>query len=200
MDSRIIIQQATLVNEGEQYQASVLIENGRIEHIKRDGLILAPHAQVVEAQGQWLLPGVIDDHVHMREPGLTHKATMESETRAAAAGGVTSVMDMPNVVPQTTTLELLEQRYALGAEHCHVNYAFYMGATHDNLVEIKQLDPTTVPGVKLFMGSSTGNMLVDDEVTLRGIFSHCPTLLMAHCEDTNRINQRMAEAQTRRRP
>jgi dihydroorotase len=197
LDSRIIIQQATLVNEGEQYQASVLIENGRIEHIKRDGLILAPYAQVVEAQGQWLLPGVIDDHVHMREPGLTHKATMESETRAAAAGGVTSVMDMPNVVPQTTTLELLEQRYALGAEHCHVNYAFYMGATHDNLVEIKQLDPTTVPGVKLFMGSSTGNMLVDDEVTLRGIFSHCPTLLMAHCEDTNRINQRMAEAQTR---
>ncbi|MCR5433287.1 MAG: dihydroorotase [Bacteroidaceae bacterium] len=197
MDSRIVIQQATLVNEGEQYQASVLIENGRIERIKRDGLVLVPNAKVIEAQGLFLLPGVIDDHVHMREPGLTHKATMESETRAAAAGGVTSVMDMPNVVPQTTTIELLEQRYAMGAERCHVNYAFYLGATHDNLEEIKQLDPTNVPGVKLFMGSSTGNMLVDDEETLRSIFSHCPTLLMTHCEDTSRINQRMAEAQAR---
>ena len=177
MDSRIVIQQATLVNEGEQYQASVLIENGRIERIKRDGLILVPNAKVIEAQGLFLLPGVIDDHVHMREPGLTHKATMESETRAAAAGGVTSVMDMPNVVPQTTTLELLEQRYAMGAERCRVNYAFYLGATHDNLDEIKQLDPTNVPGVKLFMGSSTGNMLVDDEETLRSIFSHCPLKL-----------------------
>ena len=180
MDSRIVIQQATLVNEGEQYQASVLIENGRIERIKRDGLILVPNAKVIEAQGLFLLPGVIDDHVHMREPGLTHKATMESETRAAAAGDVTSVMDMPNVVPQTTTIELLEQRYALGAERCHVNYAFYLGATHDNLDEIKQLDPTNVPGVKLFMGSSTGNMLVDDEKTLRSIFSHCPTLLLKY--------------------
>lgn len=197
MNNRIIIQQATLVNEGEQYPASVLIENGRIECVKRDGLIVVPNAQVVDAQGLWLLPGVIDDHVHMREPGLTHKATMESETLAAAAGGVTSVLDMPNVVPQTTTLKLLDERYAMAAERCHVNYAFYLGATHDNLEEIKRLDPTIVPGVKLFMGSSTGNMLVDDEETLHSIFSHCPTLLMTHCEDTTRINQRMVEAQAR---
>ena len=129
----------------------------------------------------------------MREPGLTHKATMESETRAAARGGVTTVLDMPNVVPQTTTLQLLKERYALAEGKCHVNYGFYLGATNDNLEEIKRLDPTECPGVKLFMGSSTGGMLVDKEEQLRQIFRSSPTLIMTHCEDTARINANMAE-------
>ena len=135
-----------------------------------------------------MLPGIIDGHVHMREPGLTHKATMESETRAAARGGVTTVLDMPNVVPQTTTLELLKERYALAEGKFHVNYGFYLGATNDNLEEIKRLDPAWCPGVKLFMGSSTGNMLVDKEDALRSIFRYSPSLIVAHCEDTSIIN------------
>ena len=194
---RFIIKGATIVNEGEQFGGSLLVSDGKIDRIERGRDISVPDVMTVDATGCLLIPGVIDDHVHMREPGLTHKATMDSETAAAAAGGVTSVMDMPNVVPQTTTLKLLEQRYAMGAEHCHVNYAFYLGATHDNLEEIKRVDTSTVPGIKLFMGSSTGNMLVDDEATLREIFTHSPALLMTHCEDTARINQQMAEAQIR---
>ena len=124
----------------------------------------------------------------MRDPGLTHKATMESETRAAARGGVTTVLDMPNVVPQTTTLQILKERYALADGRCHVNYGFYLGATNDNLEEIKRLDTSVCPGVKLFMGSSTGNMLVDREEVLHRIFRDSPTLIVAHCEDTARIN------------
>ena len=128
----------------------------------------------------------------MREPGLTHKATMESETRAAARGGVTTVLDMPNVVPQTTTLKLLRERYALAEHQCHVNYGFYLGATNDNLEEIERIDPSSCPGVKLFMGSSTGGMLVDREERLRQIFRQSPTLIMTHCEDTARINVNIA--------
>ena len=131
----------------------------------------------------------------MREPGLTHKATMDSETCAAAAGGVTTVMDMPNTIPQTTTIQTWQEKMQIGAQHCHVNYAFYLGATNDNLEEIRRVDATRVPGIKLFMGSSTGNMLVDDEETLRQIFRQSPTLVMTHCEDTRRINRRMAEMQ-----
>ncbi len=131
----------------------------------------------------------------MREPGLTHKATMESETRAAARGGVTTVLDMPNVVPQTTTLQLLKERYAIAEGQCHVNYGFYLGATNDNLEEIKRLDPTLCPGVKLFMGSSTGGMLVDREEKLRQIFRHSPTLVMTHCEDTERIKENLDRIQ-----
>lgn len=197
MSNRIVIQNASLVNEGNEFQGSVLIEDGRIDSVKRDGLIVAPHALEVDAAGMWLMPGVIDDHVHMRDPGLTHKATMDSETAAAAAGGVTSVMDMPNVLPPTTTLELLEERRRLGALNCHVNYAYYLGATRDNADEICRLDPTLVPGVKVFMGSSTGDMLVDDEEALRRIFADSPVMVMAHCEDAARIDQRMAEAVAR---
>ncbi len=192
---RTIIQQATIVNEGKSFIGSVCIEQGKIARISTEP-ILDGQAEIVDGRGYYLLPGVIDDHVHMREPGLTHKATMDTETCAAAAGGVTTVMDMPNVVPQTTTIDLLEQRYALAAEKCHVNYAFYLGATNDNLKEIRAVDPSSIPGVKLFMGSSTGRMLVDDEQQLRDIFHYCPTLLMTHCEDTSRINQRMQEIQT----
>ena len=190
---KTIIQGATILNEGERFEGSLLIGGGIIEHIERGGTIHLPGARIVEARGAMLLPGVIDDHVHMREPGLTHKATMESETSAAAAGGVTSVMDMPNTVPQTTTQSVWQEKMKLGAAHCHVNYAFYLGATHDNLEEIRRVDATRVPGVKLFMGSSTGNMLVDDEESLRNIFRFSPTLVMTHCEDTHRIESRMAE-------
>lgn len=192
----MIINNATIVNEGERFTGSLIVENGVISDIVRGSLTSESH-EVVDATGCYLLPGVIDDHVHMRDPGLTHKADMDTETRAAAAGGVTTVLDMPNVKPATTTLALLEERYAQAAEKCHVNYGFYLGATNDNLQEICHLDTSLVPGVKLFMGSSTGNMLVDDEQALRDIFTSCPTLIMTHCEDTLRINQRMAEAQVR---
>lgn len=190
----MIIRNATIVNEGERFTGSLVVKDGLIADILRD-TELPTDDEVIDATGLYLLPGVIDDHVHMREPGLTQKADMDTETRAAAAGGVTSVMDMPNVKPQTTSLELLEERYRLGAQKCHVNFGFYLGATSDNLEDIKQVDVTRVPGVKLFMGSSTGNMLVDDEKALRDIFASCPTLLMTHCEDTDRINRRMKEAQ-----
>ena len=184
-----VIKNVTVVNEGERYQASVRIEDGRIAEIKKTS-----SASFESGEEEFiLLPGIIDEHVHMREPGLTHKATMESETRAAARGGVTTVLDMPNVVPKTTTLQLLKERYALAEGKCHVNYGFYLGATNDNLEEIKRLDPTECPGVKLFMGSSTGGMLVDKEEQLRQIFRSSPTLIMTHCEDTARINANMAE-------
>ena len=192
---KTVIRHATILNEGERYEASLLIGAGIIEHIEREGDISLPGAEVVDARGCLLIPGVIDDHVHMREPGLTHKATMDSETCAAAAGGVTTVMDMPNTIPQTTTIQTWQEKMQIGAQHCHVNYAFYLGATNDNLEEIRQVDATRVPGIKLFMGSSTGNMLVDDEETLRRIFRQSPTLVMTHCEDTGRINRRMAEMQ-----
>ena len=188
------IEGVTIVNEGECYQASVLVEDGKIAGITRSETLPSPRGRTGDeasrsgAEGEaYLLPGIIDGHVHMRDPGLTHKATMESETRAAARGGVTTVLDMPNVVPQTTTLQLLKERYALAEGRCHVNYGFYLGATNDNLEEIKRLDPSVCPGVKLFMGSSTGNMLVDREEVLHRIFRESPTLIMAHCEDTERI-------------
>lgn len=193
-DRRIIIQNATIINEGRRYQASVLVENERIAEIVENGEVsVIDGDEIVDATGMLLLPGVIDGHVHMREPGLTHKATMESETRAAARGGVTTVLDMPNVIPQTTSLQLLQERYALAEHKCHVNYGFYLGATNDNIEEIKCLNPAECPGVKLFMGSSTGGMLVDREENLRQIFRNSPTLIMTHCEDTNRINANMAE-------
>lgn len=191
----MIIQHATIVNEGERFVGAVQIKDGFIERIDRGGEIYDDDEETIDAEGAFLLPGVIDDHVHMREPGMTHKADMESETRAAAAGGVTSVLDMPNVVPQTVTIPLLKERYDRAATQCHVNYGFYLGATNDNLQEIVRVDPTLVPGVKIFMGSSTGNMLVDKVEQLERIFAQCPTLLMAHCEDTLRINQRMAETE-----
>ena len=197
-----IIPNVTVVNEGECFQADVRVEDGRIAEISEERRVKSEELkQLLGAESNsdsslftlrsslFLLPGVIDGHVHMREPGLTHKATMESETRAAARGGVTTVLDMPNVIPQTTTLQLLQERYALAEGQCHVNYGFYLGATNDNLEEIKRLDPTLCPGVKLFMGSSTGGMLVDREEVLRRIFCESPTLIMTHCEDTARIKK-----------
>lgn len=185
------IKDVVVVNEGESFLGSVRVEDGVITKITTSSKELE---EKDFKEKLFLLPGIIDDHVHMRDPGLTHKADMDTETCAAAAGGVTTVLDMPNVSPQTTTLSLLEERYKIAARKCHVNYGFFLGATNDNLQEIRNVDVHRVPGVKLFMGSSTGNMLVDKEEALRNIFRHCPTLLMTHCEDTNRINQRMAEA------
>ncbi len=192
---RTLIKNATIVNEGKEVCASLLIENDIIREVIIEGMSEDVSAdKTIDAAGMLLLPGVIDDHVHMRDPGLTHKADMKSETQAAAAGGVTSVMDMPNVVPQTTTIALWEEKMKYAAQTCCVNYAFYLGATNDNIEEIKAIDPTRIPALKLFMGSSTGGMLVDKEEPLRRIFSECPTLIMTHCEDTDRINKRMAEA------
>ncbi|MBR6170939.1 MAG: dihydroorotase [Bacteroidaceae bacterium] len=185
------IKDVVVVNEGERFLGSVRVEDGVITKITTSSKELE---EKDFKEKLFLLPGIIDDHVHMRDPGLTHKADMDTETCAAAAGGVTTVLDMPNVSPQTTTLSLLEERYKIAARKCHVNYGFFLGATNDNLQEIRNVDVHRVPGVKLFMGSSTGNMLVDKEEALRNIFRHCPTLLMTHCENTNRINQRMAEA------
>lgn len=186
-DCRTVIENVTVVNEGERYRATVVIENDRIAEVERLSACDDAPAEML------LLPGIIDGHVHMREPGLTHKATMESETRAAARGGVTTVLDMPNVVPQTTSLQLLQERYNLAQQKCHVNYAFYLGASNNNLDDIRNLDTAECPGVKLFMGSSTGGMLVEKEEKLRSIFHSSPSLIMAHCEDTARINAKMAE-------
>lgn len=186
-DCRTVIENVTVVNEGERYRATVVIENDRIAEVERLSAYDDAAAEML------LLPGIIDGHVHMREPGLTHKATMESETRAAARGGVTTVLDMPNVVPQTTSLQLLQERYNLAQQQCHVNYGFYLGASNNNLDDIRNLDAAECPGVKLFMGSSTGGMLVEKEEKLRSIFHSSPSLIMAHCEDTARINAKMAE-------
>lgn len=186
-DCRTVIENVTVVNEGERYRATVVIENDRIAEVERLSACDDAAAEML------LLPGIIDGHVHMREPGLTHKASMESETRAAARGGVTTVLDMPNVVPQTTSLQLLQERYNLAQQKCHVNYGFYLGASNNNLDDIRNLDAAECPGVKLFMGSSTGGMLVEKEEKLRSIFHSSPSLIMAHCEDTARINAKMAE-------
>lgn len=194
--SNYLITNAILINEGVQTKGALLVRDERIEAIIPQGSPLPQADEVIDAQGAYLLPGVIDDHVHFRDPGLTHKADIAHESRAAAAGGVTSVLDMPNVVPQTTTLEAWNERQQLGARESRINYAYYLGATNDNLDEILQMDTTQIPAVKLFMGSSTGNMLVDREEALRALFQQCPTLIMTHCEDTTRINARMAEAKT----
>ena len=194
---KTVIENATIVNEEQSFKGSLLIEDDRIADIAPGREICAAGAVRVDAEGMLLMPGVIDDHVHFREPGLTRKATMHTESMAAAAGGVTSVLDMPNVVPQTVTNELLRERQELGLREMHVNHAFFLGATNDNLEEVKRLDTERCPGVKLFMGSSTGNMLVDREETLRRLFGESPTLIMAHCEDTARINRRIEEYKAR---
>ena len=190
-----LIRDAVIVNEGKRQNGSMLIDGEQIAAILPAGTALPEADRVIDAQGALLLPGIIDDHVHLREPGLTHKADTAGESRAALAGGVTGLMDMPNVVPQTTTNALWAERMAIGARECRTNYAYYLGATNDNIEEIKAVDRRRVPAIKLFMGSSTGNMLVDDEQALRQIFSQSPLPIMAHCEDTGRINQRMKEAQ-----
>jgi len=181
----ILIVQATIVNEGQQWVGDVLVKEGRIVEIAEH--IVAEADQVIDAKGLMLLPGMIDDQVHFRDPGLTAKGDIASESKAAIAGGTTTFMDMPNVKPTTTTIENLEAKYQIGAEKAWSNYSFYFGATNDNLDELKQVNPRNVCGVKVFMGASTGNMLVDREQALRDIFTHSPTLITTHCEDTPMI-------------
>jgi dihydroorotase len=193
---RKLIIGGTLVNEGKIQKASILIENGSISAILPAGQHPdASFDETVDASGCFVLPGIIDDHVHFREPGLTEKADIDTESRAAAAGGVTTYFDMPNCVPQTTSLEALEDKFRLAATKSHVNYSFFFGATNDNTQLFAQLPADRIPGIKLFMGSSTGNMLVDGDEALRRVFSSAaPLPLMAHCEDTDIINRNMAEA------
>ena len=197
MMKKTIINNATIVNNGESHVGSLLVNGDRIERIVMGGVI-EPEGEgymVVDATGMYLLPGVIDDHVHFREPGMTAKADMHTESMAAAAGGVTSVLDMPNVVPQTTTVANWCERMEIAKGRMHVNYAFFLGATNDNLDEIMAMPSEEYPGVKLFMGSSTGNMLVDRREMLEGLFAKSPKLIMSHCEDTARINANMKRAQ-----
>lgn len=188
-----LIRGGTLVNEGRIFKADILIENDRIARIAPE----IPEnecgqADITEAAGSYVIPGIIDDQVHFREPGLTRKGDIAEGSRAAAAGGITSFMDMPNVVPPTTTLRLLEEKQAIAARTSAVNYSFYLGATSDNLPEIRRADPRTTCGIKVFMGSSTGNMLVDRPETLERIFGESPLLIAAHCEDTPTIEQNLA--------
>ncbi len=185
-----------VVNEGTTKVASIVIDNDIITDIAEgNNAPRGNYEQIVDATGCFVLPGVIDDHVHFRDPGLTQKADMESESRAAAYGGVTSYFDMPNTKPQTTTVEALNDKYADAARKSHVNYGFFIGATNDNLDTVCSVDPHRVPGIKLFMGSSTGNMLVDKRDVLRQLFACAKLPIMAHCEDTDIINRNMAEAQ-----
>ena len=194
---KTLISHATIVNEGRAYNGSLVIEDERITDIIEHTAPQGQFDETVDALGCFVFPGVIDDHVHFREPGLTQKADIESESRAAAYGGVTSYFDMPNTIPQTTTLQALEEKYLLAKEKSHVNYSFFFGATNDNTSLFPQLDIHRIPGIKLFMGSSTGNMLVDRRSVLEEIFRTAPLPVMTHCEDTGIINRNMAEAKVR---
>ncbi len=187
--SSLLIKSAHIVNEGTIKVADVYIKNGRIEKIAQELNIIAD--QEINAEGLHLLPGLIDDQVHFREPGLTYKADIWHESRAAVAGGTTSFMEMPNTVPNTLTQELLQDKYDIGAQKSLANYSFFMGAANDNLEEVLKTNPRDVCGVKVFMGSSTGNMLVDNERALENIFANSPTLVATHCEDESTIRANM---------
>ena len=192
---RLLIKGGHIVNEGRTLDGYIVIEDGQISEISQlSSLNSQLYDEVIDATGCYVLPGIIDDHVHFREPGLTDKADIDTESRAAAAGGVTSYFDMPNCNPQTTTLEALEEKFTIAREKSHVNYSFFFGATNDNADIFAKLPADRIPGVKLFMGSSTGNMLVDKQQALERIFKTCQLPLMAHCEDTDIINRNMAEA------
>jgi dihydroorotase len=185
-----LIKGATIINEGKQIIADLHIKNQRIEKIGNN--LQATNAIEINAEGKYLLPGFIDDQVHFREPGLTHKAEIYTEAKAAVAGGITSYMEMPNTVPNTLTQELLADKYVIGSKKSLANYSFYMGASNDNLGEVLKTDIKNVCGIKIFMGSSTGNMLVDNEKTLEGIFSNSPTLIATHCEDEATVQKNLA--------
>ncbi len=188
--SSILIKSAQIVNEGTTITADVYINHGRIEMIAET--ITHQADRVIDAKGLHLLPGLIDDQVHFREPGLTYKADIWHESRAAVAGGTTSFMEMPNTVPNTLTQKLLQDKYEIAAEKSLANYSFFMGAANDNLSEVLKTNPRDVCGIKIFMGSSTGNMLVDNEDTLEKIFKEAPTLIAVHCEDEATIKQNLA--------
>lgn len=190
--SSIIIRNATIINEGKREKTHVFIKNGLIHKIGIEaGNQIAD--TTIDAEGLWLMPGMIDDQVHFREPGLTHKADIQSESRAAATGGITTFMEMPNTKPQTLTQELLERKYQRAREVSAVNFSFFMGASNDNFEEVMKTDPNRVCGVKIFMGSSTGNMLVDNSATLEKLFSNVSMLIATHCEKEEIIRKNLAE-------
>ena len=193
---RKLIKGGIIVNEGRSYQGDLIINNSLIEAVVEGETSRSDYDEVIDATGCFVLPGIIDEHVHFREPGLTSKADIESESRAAAYGGVTSYFDMPNTVPQTTSMESLEDKFERASRESHVNYSFFYGATNENVEEFQQLDVHRIPGIKLFMGASTGNMLVDRKESLERIFKSAADLdlpVMTHCEDTNLINENMAK-------
>lgn len=194
--NRILIKNARIVNEGAIFEGDLLIEDKIIKEIA-ESISAKPDVNIIDAEGNFLIPGAIDDQVHFREPGLTHKGTIETESRAAVAGGITSFIEQPNTIPNAVTQELLEDKYIRAAEVSYANYSFMMGGTNDNLEEILKTNPKNVAGVKLFLGSSTGNMLVDDEAVLEKIFSGTKMLIAVHCEDEttikNNLEKYMAE-------
>ena len=192
---KTLIYGATIVNEGRSFKGCITLENDLIASLTEGEAVPEGHFDLrLNAKDCVVMPGVIDDHVHFREPGLTAKADIESESRAAAYGGVTTFFEMPNTLPQTTTLDALNQKLELAQGKSHVNYSFFFGATNQNAHLFERLDPKRVPGIKLFMGASTGNMLVDRLETLENIFKNAPLPIMTHCEDTQLVNQNMAEA------
>ena len=191
-----LIRNARLVNEGREFDADLRVRGTRIERIGSN-LSARPGEQVLDAAGRWLLPGLIDDQVHFREPGLEHKGDLATESAAAVAGGITSVMDMPNTKPPTLDATALEDKYRRAAGRCRTNFAFYLGASNDNLEAVRRLDPKSAPGIKVFMGASTGNMLVDNPDILDGIFREAPTPIITHCEDTPMIDAAVAAARAR---
>ena len=183
-----LIKNATIINENSKFVSDLLIKEGKIEKIDRNISVESNH-EVVDAEGLLLLPGCIDDQVHFREPGLTHKANIFTESRAAVAGGITSFMEMPNTVPSAVTIEELEKKYAIAKNTSLANYSFYLGTTNSNIEEIKRINPLEICGVKIFMGSSTGDMLVDDPQALEDVFHYSPTIITTHCEDDPMIKQ-----------
>ena len=196
MIHRVLIKNAQIVNEGKIVKGDVLVEGDRIAEISDSISAKSAETKIIDADDNFLLPGMIDDQVHFREPGLTHKATIETESKAAVAGGITSFIEMPNTVPQATTIDLLEQKFTRAAETSWANYSFMFGGTNDNLEEILKVDKTKVAGLKLFLGSSTGNMLVDDPVVLEEIFSKTDLLISVHCEDEATIKSNLEKFQS----
>ena len=186
----VLIKNANIVNEGKTFKGSVLIEDDKIKKISHSSINISS-TTVIDAQGKYLLPGVIDDQVHFREPGLIHKAEIYTESRAAVAGGVTSYMEMPNTIPNTLTQELLEEKYQRAKQVSLANYSFFMGASNNNIDEVLKTNPRNVCGIKIFMGSSTGNMLVDNSDTLEKVFSQCKLLIATHCEDEETIRKNL---------
>ena len=190
--NRILIKNAKIVNEGAIFEGDVLIENDLIVEIADSISLKTSDCIVIDAEGNYLMPGAIDDQVHFREPGLTHKGDIESESRAAVAGGITSFIEQPNTVPNAVTQEILEDKYQIASQKSFANYSFMMGATNDNLEEVLKTNPKNVAGIKIFLGSSTGNMLVDNEAVLEKIFSSTPMLIAVHCEDETTIKNNLA--------
>ncbi len=193
MEKKILIKNANIVNEGKVFEGDVYIEGDNIVEVASSISAKSQDVQVIDAEGQYLLPGAIDDQVHFREPGLTHKEDIASGSRAAIAGGITSFIEMPNTNPQTTTIEKLESKFALAEKNAYANYSFMFGGTNDNLEEIRKINPKTTAALKLFLGSSTGNMLVDNEKVLEEIFKNSPVLIATHCEDEDTIQKNLAK-------